>query len=139
MWARIYALAIVVILPSLICLIVHVIIFNYARSSTRRVQPNLASVTSATAIQHTPRISRRDIHLVKSMVIMFSIFVGGWSPIYVFAIVQPDAAFSTTLPAIFTFLAQVSGLLILSNLFLYNHELTKYYRYRLCPHAPPPH
>ena len=137
MWARIYALAVVVIFPSLICLIVHMIIFDYARSSTRRVQPTLSTVTTATPFQHPPRVTRRDIHLLKSMFIMFSIFVGGWSPIYVFGILQPDATFSTTLPAIFTFLAQISCFLILTNLFLYNHELIKYYRYRLCAHVPP--
>jgi hypothetical protein len=111
---------IIVIIPGLICLILNMIIFNYVRTSTNRIQPISTTVTNN---QH---INRRDKHLLRHIIIMFCIFVGGWSPIYIYQLV--NSTFSNSLYFSFMILAEVSLLLDITNLFIYNHELRKYFQ-----------
>ena len=114
---------IVVIIPGLICLILNIIIFNYVRSSTNRVQPSSMTVTN------TQHINRRDKHILRHIIIMWSIFVGGWSPVYIYSSVS--SSLSTSVYFSFMILAEVSVLLDIINLFIYNHELRKYFLYKI--------
>jgi ABC-type polysaccharide/polyol phosphate export permease len=111
----------VVIIPSLICFIINIIIFKYVRSSTNRVQ-------SSTAIRKNNQhqaINRRDLHLLRHMINMFCIFVGGWSPVYLYTIIISQNP-NYIILLICEILAELSLLSIIMNLFLYNHELRGY-------------
>ena len=79
---EIYTFIMSVIVPSLINTIVNIRIFAYVRSSSRRVRPQTVTVISNTINPQEPRISRREISLLRQMIFMFSMFVGGWTPIY---------------------------------------------------------
>ena len=126
----------IVIIPSLICSIAHLIVFNYVRSSSRRIQPSFQITTNHLNNHQQQRINRRDTHLLRHMIIMFSIFVGGWSPIYIYTIINPDISLSLLLPSLFTLLAQSCLQCDIINLFIYNHELSKYLQNIVCKRSP---
>lgn len=119
-------LLMLVICPILTSLILHIIIYNYVRSSSRRVNPNIQ--VSEIGIQNIPhrRLSRRDGHLIRRMILMFCIFIGGWSPLYIYCIIIPDFSFTLLLSTIFTFWAKSCLLIDIINLYIYNQELTKF-------------
>jgi ABC-type polysaccharide/polyol phosphate export permease len=117
-----------VIVPSIICCLNNIIIFKYVRSSTNRVQPT-ATVVVNNQHQH---INRRDIQLLRHMVAMFCIFVGGWSPIYIYAIIVSPVDFTSTTVSILVLLAELCLSSDIINLFLYNHELRRYFHDKIC-------
>ena len=114
----------VAVIPLLICFINNIIIFKYVRSLTNRVQPAFI-VLSNNPLQ---QINRRDMHLLRHMIIMFCIFVGGWSPIYIYAITVYDFDFTSMVVSLLILLAEMSLLFDIINLFLYNHGLRKYFQ-----------
>jgi hypothetical protein len=121
-WRKIYTLIMIVVVPLIICFINNTIIFNYVRASTNRVQP-LAVDTKKNQHQAT---NRRDLYLLRHMIIMFCIFVGGWSPIYIYAILVSDVLFTSLIVSLLFLLAEVFLLFDIIDLFLYNHELRRY-------------
>ncbi|CAF4080032.1 unnamed protein product [Adineta steineri] len=129
LWKRIYKFVMVVIIPSIICLMNNMMIFKYVRSSTNRVQTSLEDAKN-NQHQHQ-RLSRRDLHLLRHMIVMFCIFVVGWSPIYLYSIIVVQFSFSSIILSMFIISALLSVLVVISNLFLYNHELRRYYREKI--------
>ncbi|CAF4052781.1 unnamed protein product, partial [Rotaria sp. Silwood1] len=69
------------LLPSFFILIVNAIIVIRTIQSSRTVQP-----ISSGSLRATNR--RRDIYLLKHIFLMFSIFIGGWTPIYIIAVIN---------------------------------------------------
>ena len=65
------------VLPLIICVTSNVLIFSYVSSSSRRVQ-------TGTVPDETQRrtISNRDLHLLRHMIIMFCVSVGGQLRLY---------------------------------------------------------
>jgi magnesium-transporting ATPase (P-type) len=118
---NIYEFIIIVVIPSLICFITNILIFNYVRSSTNRVHP---SSLVANNKQHQS-ISRRDLHLIRHLIIMFCIFVGGWSSIYIYSLIDPGHS-NSTIFFILLVLSELSLLIDILDLFLYNHEVRRY-------------
>jgi hypothetical protein len=116
----------VVIIPSFICFIINIIIFQYIRSSRHRVQPTLVVPNNN---QHQS-LSRRDIYLLRHMILMFVVFVGGWSPIYIYPLVVV-ANYQSIIPWIIFIVANFSLLYNIFNLFLYNHSLRKYVLHKI--------
>ncbi|CAF1160428.1 unnamed protein product [Adineta ricciae] len=99
-WKRIYTLILVVIIPSLSHVIINSIIVKYVRASSLRVRPEIRATQisminptnqNQPRAQHQTKISRRDVHLLRHMIFMFFIFVGGWMPIYVMTVVMACA------------------------------------------------
>ncbi|CAF1303882.1 unnamed protein product [Adineta steineri] len=129
LWKRIYKYVMVVIIPSIICLMNNMMIFKYARSSTNRIQTSLEGAKNNA--QQRQHLSRRDLHLLRHMIVMFCIFVVGWSPIYLYAIIAVQFSFSSIILSMFIISALLSVLVVISNLFLYNHELRRYYREKI--------
>lgn len=123
-WQAICAFIYAVVLPSLIYGINSILIFNHVRRSSARIQ----SITSANLVPPSLSVSRRDLHLARHMVLMFCIFVGGWSPHFIHMITSPTLEFRTTIFDLFLFIAEFSLSFNILNLFLYNHELRKYLR-----------
>ncbi|CAF0772539.1 unnamed protein product [Adineta ricciae] len=88
-WMTVYTLVTAVLLPSLVNFILNSMIFGHVRSSTRRVQPQNPSAwasritTQQENRQQAPKISRREISLLRQMIFMFAMFIGGWSPVFI--------------------------------------------------------
>jgi hypothetical protein len=97
------------------------LIYYYVRSSSRRVQPQ----NDSSNIPQT-NISRRDIVLLRHMVIMFCIFIGGWSPTFLVPIIASYMSVNMIVVSSFTILCELGLLLDMIDLFLYNHEVRKY-------------
>ncbi|UJR20235.1 hypothetical protein I4U23_023366 [Adineta vaga] len=79
-WMRYYTFIIMIILPLCLSIIINSIIFVHVRSSTNRIH------TEITPVSNQQRISRRDIHLLRHMILMLLVFVIGWCPIYIISI-----------------------------------------------------
>ena len=116
----------IVINPVLIGIIIHTIIFNYVHSSSRRIQPSTHISGNDANHPQPQRINRRDTHLIRHIIVMFSMFLAGWSPIYIFLIIIPDFFFTLLLSSCLILLAQLCVLFDIINLYAYNHELRKY-------------
>ncbi|CAF1516665.1 unnamed protein product [Adineta steineri] len=129
LWKRIYKFVFIVIIPSMICLMNNMMIFKYVRSSTNRIQTSLEDAKNNQ--QRYQHISRRDLHLLRHMIVMFCIFVVGWSPIYLYVVFGNVTSITTTIVSAFILLAGLSLLIDISNLFLYNHELRRFFREKI--------
>ncbi|CAF3866663.1 unnamed protein product [Rotaria sp. Silwood1] len=117
---QIYTLIIIVVLPSFFILIVNAIIVIRTIQSSRTVQPISPGPLIATN-------RRRDIYLLKHMFLMFSISVGGWTPIYIIAVINwTGSAIPHTIQRLITILPILSLLGDMINLFVYNHALRRY-------------
>lgn len=98
------------------------IIFTYVRRSTKRVQ--LKNGRSESIITVSPR----EGHLLKHMIFMFVVFFCGWAPIYIIKTFKgTTASFSLITEDVFTTIPAVAVLIDVGDLFLYNHELRKYF------------
>ncbi len=128
-----YALAIIIVVPASVCVVINIIIFKYVQSSSRRIQP--VSRTTITNHNHgqKPKINRRDIHLLRHMIIMFFVFIVGWVPIYITSIIQLQTSVSTLTLRILSLLAGISLLCDMIDLFLYSHELRQYLQRTFLP------
>jgi Na+/H+ antiporter NhaD/arsenite permease-like protein len=129
MWINIYSFIMAVIIPSLICLILNIIIFQYVRSSTKRVQPTLTDVNN----HQQSRVNRRDLYILRHMIIMFCIFVGGWSPVYLYPMFAIES-YNGTLGLVFALVAESSLFLNIIDLYLYNHELRRFLLEKIVGH-----
>ena len=109
------------IIPAFICIVTNARIYLHVCASSTRVQTR--SVAQASN-QHT--ISRRDIFLLRHMVIMFCIFIFGWAPWLILYIVEYYTTISVLLDTISFVSNQLALLLDVIDLFLYNHEVRKY-------------
>jgi hypothetical protein len=123
---KIYTLLITTIIPSLICLIINLIIFKYVRSSSHRVQPSSQITRDGFNNNQLQRITHRDMHLLRHIIFMLCIFMGGWSPIFIFTIPQAQLLFASLTVSLLILLAELSLLIVIVNLYVYNHELRRY-------------
>ncbi|CAF1251797.1 unnamed protein product [Rotaria sp. Silwood1] len=117
---ELYIQIIVLILPTVIFASINILIFIYARQSSRRIQ---ASTTLRTVI-----MNNRDVRLLKHMILIFVVFLSGWSPIYILICIDFDGKLS---PIIYRLLSILPALSLLGNmidLFLFNHQLRLYFR-----------
>ncbi len=132
-WMVYYALAIIIVVPVSVIVVINIIIFKYVQSSSRRIQP--VSRTTITNHNHgqKPKINRRDIHLLRHMIIMFFVFIVGWVPIYITSIIQLQTSVSTLTLRILSLLAGISLLCDMIDLFLYSHELRQYLQRTFLP------
>jgi hypothetical protein len=116
----------VVFVPTFINIILNIRIFLYVRNSTRRVQPQLPSTsTNGNNIQNA-RISPREIALLKKMLFTFSMFIGGWSPVYFITVITWQSYAAGIVYQCSILLCITSVLSIIINLFTSNHELRQY-------------
>ena len=131
-WMQVYTLLMIVILPSVICLALNLVIFRYVRSSSHRIQP-VSHITQDESVNHQPqRINRRDIHLLRHIIFMFCVFIGGWAPVYIFATIITNLPFDALSICALIVLAELSLLVNVINLFVYNHELRRHLFNKIC-------
>jgi hypothetical protein len=98
------------------------------RSSTRRVH---AVATTTCATRNSNHQHARDMHLLKHMLFVFVVSVGGWAPTYIVSLLVQDGTTLYTAYLILQLLAEWSSLIVILDLFWYNHELRKYLIERL--------
>ncbi|CAF1126739.1 unnamed protein product [Adineta ricciae] len=137
LWLSIYTFIVAVVLPSLINIILNSLIFVHVRSSVRRVQPNIATAWTSgfnREQQQLPKISRREIALLRQMVFMFIMFVTGWSAVLIVNIIIQVKSISAILVFISMLLGELCAIGIIIDLYVYNHELRKflYNKFQLC-------
>jgi len=103
-------------------------IFFFVRSSTRRV--HAAATATKSSVANTNLQHARDMYLVKHMVFIFIVFLIGWAPIYILAVIR--FSFSGGLPTGVYLLLQMlpvfSTLTNIVDLFIYNHDLRQYFK-----------
>ncbi len=73
-------------------------------------------------------LSSRDAHLLKHMIFLFVSFFCGWTPIYIQKAVSGKViTFSLIAENVFLTIPAISVIIDVADLFLYNHELRKYF------------
>jgi hypothetical protein len=122
----IYTLVTAVILPLLMNIVLNICIFVYVRKSSNRVRAqDISAVTSGNHNQH-PRISRRDISLLKQMIFIFTMFIVGWTPALIINTVNVVIFVDFIILMVSLYLSAVCLLALIINLFIYNHEIRQY-------------
>ena len=110
-----------VIVPAIVCVITNTLIYWHVRSSSSRVQ-----IPAASRAGDQPKISRRDIFLLRHMVIMFCVFLFGWTP----AVIGYIVGYYTLIPRLLLRIVhlnfQLALLADMVDLLLYNHEVRRY-------------
>ncbi len=98
------------------------IIFIYVRRSTRLVQPAVGERVQA------PTVSHRVARLLNHMIFMFAVDFCGWLPTYITMIINWNGVgVSPILMQIFLTMPIASLCIDVSDLFLYNHEVRRYF------------
>lgn len=112
----------IVVVPSAAYAVINLLLFKYVRSSTTRVH--------TTNKQEQP-INRRDIHLLRHVIVIFCIFIGGWGPIFTYVAIVSTFELASIVFAVLFLLAILSVFCVIIDLFLYNHDLRKYFREKI--------
>lgn len=114
-------------------IILHVLIFINVRYSSNRIQPQVTTqatggshINSLQLQQQQPKINRRDISLLKHMLFIFTMFIFGWTPVFIINIVDYIVRVNFVLVMCCAYLSAVCCLGIIIYLFLCNHELKTY-------------
>jgi hypothetical protein len=118
----------IVIVPSCLNGLLNALIFLRVRSSTRRVHAVTPSSFAALnpVLQHP-----RDARLLKHMLLNFTSFMLGWTPIYALAVVDTAQTVSPMVYKLLRSLPILSSLINVLDLFWYNLDVRKYLKERL--------
>ncbi|CAF3256816.1 unnamed protein product [Rotaria socialis] len=127
-WMSYYALAITIVIPMSVCVVANIIIWKHVKSSLRRIRPLLQPRIATDTVNQQSKINRRDIYLLRHMIIMFIVFVAGWVPIHIILILMNHIAMNIVVLSAMSLLAEISLLCDIIDLFLYSHKLRKYLR-----------
>jgi hypothetical protein len=120
-WKEFHNFISIVVIPSIMFLIMNTMIYHHVRSSSRRIQPQHAS-----GRRRSIRVSVRDLHLLRHMVLMFCIFVGGWAPSYLLPILSFYKEVNPVWSSAFSLWCELALLLDMIDLYLYNHEMSHF-------------
>ncbi|CAF1132728.1 unnamed protein product [Adineta steineri] len=123
----IYTCIMAIFVPALLNIILNTLIFSYVRSSTRRIQPRSNNASTSGLNNQQPRMSRRDMSLLKQMLVMFSMFIGGWTPILIVYTMNIAIDVDIKIIKITVLFSEVCIFGIVMNLYIYNHELRHYF------------
>ncbi|CAF1353071.1 unnamed protein product [Adineta ricciae] len=132
-WVLIYLCGWVVVIPSFVNIALNIRIFMYVRSSSRRVQPthHITTITNLNNTQqqqqHPPSwLGRREIFLLRHMIYMFIMFIGGWGPLYFFLFISQLTPIQRIARESAVLLCELSLLTLIINLFICNQELRQH-------------
>jgi hypothetical protein len=129
-WMRFYALLSIVIFPSILIIIFNALIYLTVTSSSRRVHGISTNPNVGTATKPTHQ-NARDIFLLKHMSFIFLVFILGWSPVYTLQIVQLNPQTPVWILKFLQVLPVLTSIIIVIDLFIYNHELRQYLKERI--------
>ncbi|UJR21282.1 hypothetical protein I4U23_024374 [Adineta vaga] len=130
-WIWIYSLVMVVIVPSIICLILNIIIFTYARSFSRRIHPQTLSGQVNSQESDIFYVRRRDLKILRQMLHLFCIFVGSWGPVYLTLILERFIEVSPIVIPILIFIGELAILTDIIGLFKTNQKMKDYLRHKV--------
>lgn len=122
----IYTWTLAVLLPLLINFILNFYIFLYVRSSFRRITPQIDCRSINNSRKQSTGMNRRDIHLFLHIIVMFSLFIFGWGPVYTISCLRLITNLHVLLFPSSIIIAQLCLLGIIIDLFIYNHPLRHY-------------
>ncbi len=122
----IYTFITVAILPILTNIVLNIFIFIHVRNSSRRIQPQTISALTSGVNNQQPKISRRDISLLKQMIFMFIMFILGWTPTYIIHIADIIHDVNSVIVMAFVFLSDICLFGLVINLFVCNHEIRQF-------------
>ena len=105
------------------------IIFHHVRSSSKRIRPSLISNDQS----EQRIIPRRDIYLLRHIIFMFCVFIGGWCPSSIYPVFIDEIHYNGTILSVTTLIAEISLLAVILDLFQCNHELKRFLSVHLCP------
>ncbi len=125
-WMPYYITAITIVIPASVCTMIYITIFKYVQLSSRRIQPMSQIAARNPNNGQEPKLSHRDFHLLRHMIIMFFVFILGWGPIYIISIIMTQVPVSLFVLKLLSLLAELSLLCDMIDLFLYSHKLRKY-------------
>ncbi|CAF1046110.1 unnamed protein product [Adineta steineri] len=125
-WLMPYYLLPFQVIPPITVLVLNLLIFKYAHSSTRRVQPQ-----HSTTIVIRPKISARDLHLLKHIFVMFWMYFVGAVPIYFLVAFDYAGVVSAWVYTILELLNGVSCICWMIDLYLCNNELRSYLKAKI--------
>ncbi|CAF3537375.1 unnamed protein product [Adineta steineri] len=126
LWMKIYTVVMFLFIPCFINLVLNIRIFVYVRTSSRRIQPQSVNTGTGNVNNQQEKVSRRDIKLLQQMILMFLIFLGGWTPFYVIMIVTSFISLDPNFVRVAIVWAQLFILIDVMNLFKRNHEIREY-------------
>jgi hypothetical protein len=122
----IYTCVFTVCVPLLINVVLNVLIFNHVRNSTRRVRPQIVNtLTNRNNIQPA-RLNQRDTSMLRQMIFMFLMFIGGWTPVFASLIISQFINFDPLVTPMTVLFGELCLMSININLFIHNHVLKQY-------------
>lgn len=117
----------IIVIPFTIFLIVNIAIFINVHLSTHRIRPNRSTETENNPNPVTRRkISSRDLHLLRHIIVMLTIFLGGWAPLYILLAKESQFLINPILLSCFSIWCELALLCDIIDLYLYNHEVRNY-------------
>jgi hypothetical protein len=114
------------LVPLIINTIFNVLIFKYVRASTRRLQPQNIDINTTSNNNQQPIISRREISLLKQMILMFCAFIGGWTPACSVIIIEQLITLNPLYLQCSLKIFEIAMLAITINFFICDHEMKEY-------------
>ncbi|CAF0793003.1 unnamed protein product [Adineta ricciae] len=124
--SRIYTCILVVLIPSLVTILLNAFIFHHIRSSSRRIQPQAIDTLTNNNANQQMKFSSREVALLKQMIFVFAVFIGGWGPIYFVRIINQYVDVHTVIYACSVLLCETALLSVVVHLFIHNHDLRHY-------------
>lgn len=112
---------IIIIGPVTICVVINIMIVRCVHSNYRRVEPRIRQDD-----RKRFQIARRDVHLLRHMIIMLCVFILGWSPVYVVSILTSSMTIDPYLLRIFSFITEISLFIDVIDLYRYSRLLRQY-------------
>ena len=113
-------------IPTLACIIIHVLIFIHVRSSSRRVRTEVFSVQKSLAGKR-----RRDATVLRQATIIYVTFVFGNTPIAVLYAMDKNRLVDAGIYASLQCVGSLSSLIIMMYLIWINNEMKVYLRQKL--------
>lgn len=119
----VYTFITAVILPIVLNILLNIGIFLHVRNSSLRIQPQTITAVTIGVHRQQPKISRRDIALLKQMLFMFTMFIFGWAPIFLINMISMVQRIPSLIVTIFVYLSALCLLSLIINLLMYNYEI----------------
>lgn len=91
----------------------------------RRIQPQTITAITIGVHRHQQKISRRDIALLKQMLFMFTMFILGWTPIFLINMIGTVQRIPSLIVTIFVYISDVCLLSLIINLLMCNYEIRR--------------
>ncbi|CAF1505849.1 unnamed protein product [Adineta ricciae] len=131
-WMMIYLCASVIVVPSFVNGIFNIGIFIYVRSRSRRVQiaPHIITNTILNNKQRQQQrlslLSRREISLLRHMIFMFIMIIGGWGQGYFLLVIGQFLYIPRIVHECAAIVCELAVLTLTINLFMCNHDLRQH-------------